>query len=57
MYKLVVTSIRASSMLCTRWLIRDRKNCDARSMELKDAKVKYIARQQWKDFVDGADGG
>ena len=36
---------------CTWWLNGTKKECTARSLELRDAKVMCMDREQWKDFV------
>ena len=33
------------------------KCCNERLLELTDAKVKFMNRVQWEDFVKGANGG
>ena len=42
---------------CTRWLDRAIKACYARSLELRDAKVKCMDREQWRDLFNGTNGG
>ena len=42
---------------CTRWLDGNREACSARSLELRDAKVKCMDREQWQDLVNGTNGG
>ena len=38
---------------CTRWLNGVEKACDARALELRDAKVMCMDREQGKDLVNG----
>ena len=39
-----------------RSLERVRKTFNARSLELRDAKVMAMDRQQWRDFANGING-
>lgn len=41
---------RSVGRLCKRWLDAVENMCDARSLELCDAKVKCPDRDQWRDF-------
>ena len=42
---------------CTRWLNGTKKSCYARSLELRDAKVNYMDREQWEIFVNDMNRG
>ena len=42
---------------CTRWFGGVKKACNARLLELSDAKVMCIEREQCRDFVKGTNGG
>ena len=37
---------------CTSWLDGVKKACNTRALELSDAKVKCMDRDQWRDFVN-----
>ena len=47
---------RERSRSCTNRLFRDRKACSAKSLELRDVKVKCLDKEQQRDFVDGTNG-
>ena len=42
---------------CTRWLDSVKKVCNAKSLELNEAKEMYMYREQWRDFVNGTNYG
>ena len=42
---------------CTRWLDRGKEARDARSLDLREAKVKCMDTEQWREFVNGTNGG
>ena len=48
---------RTIDRYCTKWLNRDKKIFNARSLDLRDAKVKYINQGSWKAFVNDVIGG
>lgn len=39
------------------WLNRAKKVCNTRSLELKDAKLMCMYREQWRIFVNGTNSG
>lgn len=42
---------------CTRWLDGVKKACNSILLELREAKVMCMSRQQKKDFVNSTKGG
>ena len=36
--------------------VQSKKVCNYKSVELNNAKVKCLHREQWSDFVNGVDG-
>ena len=42
---------------CTKCLARGKKACNAWSLTLREAKVKCMDTEQWREFVNGINGG
>ena len=41
---------------CTRWLDRGKEAYNARSLDLREANVKCMDSEQWREFVNGTNG-
>ena len=46
-----------TSQACKMWLNGAKTECDARLLELTDAKVKCMGVEQWREFVNITNGG
>ena len=48
---------RALVKFYPRWLSAVKKACNARSLELRDAKVRFMNREQWMELVNEMNNG
>ena len=56
-YKFKVEGRRDKRKPCSRWRAGGKEACNARSLDLREAKVKCNGTEQWRGFVHGINGG
>ena len=52
MYESEVEGRRDKRKSCTKWLDRGKEACNARSLDLREAKVKRMDIGQWRQFFE-----